>query len=122
MPTPEVGILGKCRKGESMTQFTEAFYPVYNRTRAVLQDVKAGWKRLRELHEDEDHTPQLETLFMLHERYEVFSERLVQLENLWGVYCVQYTADAKTEADRTWVEAECLKELNIIMELENGTA
>ena len=99
-----------------MTQFTEAFYPAYNRTKAVLQDLKVGWQRLRELHEDADHTPQLETLFMLHERYEVFSEKLVKLEKLWGMYCVNYTIDANTQADRVWIDAESLKELNIIME------
>lgn len=96
-----------------MTQFTEAFYPVYNRTKAVLQDVKAGWQRLRELHDEKDHTPQLETLFMLHERYEVFSEKLRCLEALWGVYCVSYT-EAVSERDKAYAEDESLKELAII--------
>lgn len=98
-----------------MTQFTEAFYPAYNRTKAVLQDLKVGWQRLRELHEDADHTPQLETLFMLHERYEAFAEQLRSLEALWGVYCVQYT-EAISERDKAYAEDDALKELNYIME------
>lgn len=97
-----------------MTQFTEAFYKAYYETHKNLEVAKQEWNPLTTGFRVESEA--LLRIISAHDNMAQLYERLVQLENLWGVYCVNYTADAKTEADRTWVEAESLKELNIIME------
>lgn len=97
-----------------MTQFTEAFYKAYYNTNKDLEVAKWEWGVLAgSLRVDAESFIKIT---LAHGNMVQLYERLVQLESLWGVYCVNYTADAKTEADRTYVEAECLKELNIIME------
>lgn len=97
-----------------MTQFTKAFYKAYYETKYDLEVSKREWNPLTTGFRFDSEA--LLRIISAHEQQVKLYERLVQLENLWGVYCVNYTADAKAEADRTWVEAECLKELNIIME------
>ena len=102
-----------------MTQFTEAFYKVYYETKHDLEIAKQEWNPLTTGFRLDSAA--LLRMISAHEQQVELYERLVQLEKLWGVYCVNYTIDANTKADRTYVEAECLKELNIIMELEDGT-
>lgn len=97
-----------------MTQFTEAFYKAYYETKKGLEVAKQEWKALAErLRVDAES---FQKLTLSHDSVVQLYERLVQLEKLWGMYCVNYIADANTKADRTYVEAECLKELNIIKE------
>lgn len=94
-----------------MTQFTEAFYPAYQGTRKAIEEKRNLCSKI-----PAGLTAEYAKLIQLQGEVLQLYERLVQLEKLWGMYCVNYIADANTKADRTWVEAECLKELNIIME------
>ena len=103
-----------------MTQFTEAFYKAYYETKYDLEVSKREWNPLTTGFRFDSAA--LLRIISAHEQQVKLYERLVQLEKLWGVYCVNYTADVNTQHGRFFIEAECLKELNIIMELEDGTA
>lgn len=94
-----------------MTQFTEAFYPAYQGTRKAIEEKRNLCSKI-----PAGLTAEYAKLIQLQGEVLQLYERLVQLEKLWGMYCVNYIADANTKADRTYAEAECLKELNIIME------
>ena len=97
-----------------MTQFTEAFYKVYYETKYDLEIAKQEWNPLTTGFRLDSAA--LLRIISAHDNMAQLYERLVKLEKLWGMYCVNYTIDANTQADRVWIDAECLKELNIIME------
>lgn len=94
-----------------MTQFTETFYPAYQGTRKAIEEKRNLCSKI-----PAGLTAEYAKLIQLQGEIMQLYERLVNLEKLWGMYCVNYMVDANTKADRTYVEAECLKELNIIME------
>ncbi len=94
-----------------MTQFTEAFYPAYQGTRKAIEEKRNLCSKI-----PAGLTAEYAKLIQLQGEVLQLYERLVQLEKLWGMYCVNYIADANTKADRAYVEAESLKELNTIME------
>lgn len=92
-----------------MTQFTEAFYKAYYATKKELEAVKEEWDRLTPCFAARSFSLQelhLETIHLY--------EQLVQLEKLWGVYCVSYT-EAVSERDKAYAEDESLKELAFIV-------
>lgn len=94
-----------------MTQFTEAFYPAYQGTRKAIEEKRDLCSKI-----PAGLTAEYAKLIQLQGEIMQLYERLVQLEALWGVYCVNYTADVNTQHGRFFIESESLKELAIIME------
>lgn len=93
-----------------MTQFTEAFYPAYQGTRKAIEEKRDLCSKI-----PAGLTAEYAKLIQLQGEIMQLYERLVQLEALWGVYCVSYT-EAISERDKSYAEDNSLKELNIIME------
>lgn len=96
-----------------MTQFTEAFYKAYYETKYGLEVAKQEWNPLTTGFRFDSAA--LLRIISAHEQQVKLYERLVQLEKLWGVYCVSYT-EAISERDKAYAEDDALKELNTIME------
>lgn len=96
-----------------MTQFTEAFYKAYYETHKNLEVAKREWNPLTTGFRFDSAA--LLRIISAHEQQVKLYERLVQLEKLWGVYCVSYT-EAVSERDKSYAEYESLKELNTITE------
>ena len=94
-----------------MTQFTEAFYPAHQGTVKAIKEKRNLCSKI-----SAGSAAEYAKLIQLQGEIMQLYERLVQLEKLWGVYCVNYTADVNTQHGRFFIEAESLKELNIIME------
>ena len=95
-----------------MTQFTEAFYKVYRKTQETLASSQREWQR-EVTSSSKGACPS--ALIALHEEQVKLYEKLLRLVALWGVYCIQYTADAKSVDDLAWLEDRSLKELEIIV-------
>ena len=94
-----------------MTQFTEAFYPAYRGTRKAIEEKRNLCSKI-----PAGLTAEYAKLIQLQGEIMQLYERLVQLEALWGVYCVSYT-EAISERDKAYAEDDGIRELaNIIME------
>ena len=95
-----------------MTQFTEAFHKVYRKTQETLASSQKEWQR-EVTSSSKGAWPS--TLVALHEEQVKLYEKLLRLVALWGVYCIQYTVDAKSVDDLAGLEDRSLKELAIIV-------
>lgn len=94
-----------------MTQFTEAFYKAYYNTNKDLEVAKREWGVLAgSLRVDSESFIKIT---LAHDNMVQLYERLVELEKLWGVYCVSYT-EAVSERDKAYAEYESLKDLATI--------
>ena len=91
-----------------MTQFTEAFYKAYYETKYDLEVSKREWDPLTTGFRFDSEA--LLRIISVHEQQVELYERLVQLENLWGVYCVNYT-EAVSERDKAYAEDDGIREL-----------
>ena len=93
-----------------MTQFTEAFYPAYQGTRKAIEEKRNLCSKI-----PAGLTAEYAKLIQLQGEIMQLYERLVQLESLWGAYCVSYT-EAISERDKSYAEDDALKDLKYIME------
>ena len=93
-----------------MTQFTEAFYPAHQGTVKAIKEKRNLCSKI-----SAGSAAEYAKLIQLQGEIMQLYERLVQLEALWGVYCVSYT-EAISERDKSYAEDDSLKELAIIME------
>lgn len=97
-----------------MTKFTETFYPAYRQAAANLEAAKKTWKVLKASTEAGTFKPEPMELFLLHEAYEITSDLVTALENLWGIYAQGYEGSDSLEA-LEFNEKASLEDLNSLL-------
>lgn len=97
-----------------MTKFTEAFYPAYRKATTNLEAAKKTWKVLKASTKAGTFKPEAMELFLLHEAYEITSDLVIALENLWGIYA-QGCVGSESQEEFEFNDKESLEDLNILL-------
>lgn len=97
-----------------MTKFTEAFYPAYRQATAKLEVSRFAWKLLKASTASGKLKPEPMELFLLHEAYEITSDLVISLENLWGIYAQGFEG-SESQEELEFNEKASLDDLNILL-------